>query len=365
MGQEDSASLSKTYENPCARKSHNLVNNNKIYIIAEAGVNHNGDLNLAMLLVDAAKIAGADCVKFQTFKAEDMVTASAPKAQYQLKVTDHKETQLQMLKKLELDFNAHLDLVEYCRNVEIDFLSTPYSVADIHFLEKIGVGSYKIASGQIVEPSFLRAVAKTGKRIFLSTGMVTLAQVDDAVRTILATGNDQLVLLQCTTNYPSRLQDANLLTIPTMAAAFGTLMGYSDHTQSDTACLVAIGLGARVIEKHLTLDRNLPGPDHAASATREEFSRLCQAIREAELVLGSGKKEPCKAEVANAPGMRRSLVASRLIRAGEIISEDMLTCKRPGTGIRPILMPEVVGCIATREIQADDIITWAVCGDRK
>lgn len=340
-------------------------NMNNVFIIAEAGVNHNGKLDLALQLVDAAKTAGADCVKFQTFKAKDIVTASATKAQYQLEVTDNNESQLQMLKKLELDFDAHLALIEYCRKVKIEFLSTPYSVADVTFLGKLGVDSYKVASGQLVEPAFLQAVAKTGKRIFLSTGMATLAEVDDAVRTIRATGNDQLVLLQCTTNYPSRLQDANLLTIPTMAAAFGTVMGYSDHTQSDTACLVAIGLGARVIEKHLTLDKCLPGPDHAASANPEEFKRLCMAIREAELTLGSQMKEPSEAEVINARGMRRSLVASRRIKVGEIIRENMLTCKRPGTGISPKLLFEVVGCRATRDIMIDELITWAVCGDRK
>jgi N-acetylneuraminate synthase/N,N'-diacetyllegionaminate synthase len=339
--------------------------NHKIHIIAEAGVNHNGNLNIAKELVEVAKNAGADCVKFQTFRAEDVVTASAPKAQYQLEVTDKNESQLQMLRKFEFGFDAHMELIELCRKVDIEFLSTPYSVAAIESLEELGVGSYKIASGQLVEPVFLQAVARTGKLIYLSTGMASLAEVDEAVRTIRATGNDQLILLQCTTNYPSRLQDANLLTIPTMAVAFGTVMGYSDHTQSNTACLVAIGLGARVIEKHLTLDRSLIGPDHASSATPEEFTRLCLAVREAELVLGSSSKEPCEAEVVNARGMRRSLVASRRIKEGDIIREDMLTCKRPGTGIRPDLLPEVVGCSATREIQMDEIITWAVCGDRQ
>jgi len=338
---------------------------NKIYIIAEAGVNHNGNVNMAKKLVEVAKMSGADCVKFQTFKAENIVTASAPKAKYQLDVTDKNETQLQMLKKLELGLDAYVELIEHCQKLDIDFLSTPYSITDIEFLEKLGVGSYKIASGQIIEPVFLRSVAYTGKLIYLSTGMATLAEVDEAVRTIRATGNDQLVLLQCTTNYPSRLQDANLLSIPTMATAFGTVMGYSDHTNSDTACLVAIGLGARVIEKHLTLDRNLPGPDHAASATPEEFKHLCLSVREAELTLGSGRKEPCEAEVENLVGMRRSLVADHLINAGEIIREDMLVCKRPGTGIKPNLLSEVVGCVATREIQADEIITWEVCGTRK
>lgn len=351
---------SELFQNCC----HGQIND-KIFIIAEAGVNHNGNLDLAKMLVDAAKSAGADCVKFQTFSAEEIVTASAPKAEYQLKITDKNESQLQMLKKLELDFDAHLELIKYCRKVGIDFLSTPYSFTDINLLEKLGVDSYKIASGQLVEPSFLQAVAVKDKPIYLSTGMATLAEVDVAVRTILATGNNQLVLLQCTTNYPSRLQDANLLTIPTMAAAFGTLMGYSDHTQSDTACLVAVGLGARVIEKHLTLDKAMSGPDHAASANPEEFTRLCLALREAELTLGSRRKEPCKAEIANARGMRRSLVASRQIKAGEVFCEDMLTCKRPGTGIRPDLLSEVVGCLAKREVQKDEMISWAVCGDRQ
>jgi len=339
--------------------------NERIYIIAEAGVNHNGDVNLAKRLVETAKMSGADCVKFQTFKAEDVVTVTAPKARYQLDVTDKNESQFQMLKKLELAYDDHLELIRYCNNIGIDFLSTPYSVSDISFLEKLGVDSYKIASGQLVEPTFLQAVAKTGKRIFLSTGMATLAEVDDAVRVIRAENSNQLILLQCTTNYPSRLQDANLLTIPTMSAAFKTIIGYSDHTQSDTACLVAIGLGARVIEKHLTLDKNMPGPDHSASATPEEFKHLCTAIRDAELTLGSGIKEPCEAEIQNLRGMRRSLVASRQIKCGEIIRDDMLTCKRPGTGIRPDLLQELVGCHATRDVQPDELITWAVCGDRQ
>jgi N,N'-diacetyllegionaminate synthase len=338
---------------------------NKIYIIAEAGVNHNGNLNFAKKLVDAAKNAGADCVKFQTFTAEDCVTEYAPKANYQLVVTDRRESQLQMLKKLELDAEAHLELIEYCRKVGIEFLSTPYSIADINFLEKIGVSSYKIASGQLVEPAFLRAVAETGKLIYLSTGMATLAEVDEAVRTIRATGNGQLVLLQCTTNYPSRLQDANLLTIPTMAAAFRTVMGYSDHTQSDTACLVAIGLGARVIEKHLTLDKTMTGPDHTSSADPDEFTRLVRCIHEAEMTLGICQKEPSSIEIENAKGMRRSIVALRPVKAGEVFNTDMLICKRPGTGIKPALLTELLGCVATCDISKDELITWAMCGARQ
>ncbi|ACD97110.1 N-acetylneuraminate synthase [Trichlorobacter lovleyi] len=338
---------------------------NNIYLIAEAGVNHNGSMQLAKKLVEAAKQAGADCVKFQTFQAENVVTRTAPKAKYQLAVTDKQESQLEMLKKLELSFEDHKELMDYCRRLEIDFLSTPYGFSDIASLEELGVASYKIASGQIVEPSFLHAVAATGKPIYLSTGMATLAEVATAVEAIRNAGNHQLVLLQCTTNYPSRIQDANLLTIPVMKAAFGTEVGYSDHTQSDTACLVAIGLGARVIEKHLTLDKSLPGPDHAASATPVEFQRLCCAIRDAEESLGSGVKEPCEAEVLNAVNMRRSLVAARHIKAGEVFELGMLAFKRPGRGIRPALLSEILGCVATNDIEQDTMITWTMCGERR
>ena len=345
---------------PC----YDFANRDKIYIIAEAGVNHNGDINLAKKLIDAAKSARADCVKFQTFKAERIVTASAPKADYQLKVTDRNESQLQMLKRLELDLDAYRELIAYCRQLDIEFLSTPYGLEDIAFLETLGVTAYKVASGQIVEPQFLRAVAATGKPVYLSTGMATLAEVDEAVRVIRDAGNHKIVLFQCTTNYPARPEDANLRTIATMAAAFGTVMGYSDHTQSDTACLVSIGLGASVIEKHLTLDKNLAGPDHAASADPAEFARLVAAIREAEGTLGSGRKEPCLVERQNAPGMRRSVVASRAIEAGEPFQESMFTCKRPGTGIRPALLPQLLGYRASRRIEADELVTWSMCGEK-
>jgi N-acetylneuraminate synthase/N,N'-diacetyllegionaminate synthase len=335
----------------------------RIYVIAEAGVNHNGDLALAKELVEEAKAAGADCVKFQTFRAERIVTATAPKACYQLEVTSREESQLQMLKRLELSLDAHRELLTYCQKLQIDFLSTPYSLEDIEFLEGVGVLAYKVASGQIVEPDFLQAVARQGKPIYLSTGMATLAEVDDAVRTIRMTGNDQITLFQCTTNYPSSVEDANLFAIPTMAVACGCPVGYSDHTQTDTACLVAIGLGARVIEKHLTLDKGMAGPDHSASAEPAEFRRLVAAIREAEKALGSRRKEPCAAEVVNARGMRRSIVAARQIKAGELFSRELLAFKRPGTGIRPALLQELLGCRAHRDIAADEMITWSMCGE--
>lgn len=344
---------------------HKVGEGQSVFIIAEAGVNHNGDLNLARRMIVSAKEAGADCVKFQTFKAESVVTASAPKARYQLEVTDKNESQLQMLKKLELSFEAYKKLFKCCKEVDIEFLSTPYSFEDIRLLEELGVGAYKIASGQLVEPAFLSAVAKTGKPIFLSTGMGTLAEVDEALRTMRSAGNGDIVLLQCTTNYPSRLEDSNLRAIQTMAAAFGTIMGYSDHTQSDTACLVAIGLGARVIEKHLTLDKNMPGPDHTSSANPAEFAILVKEIREAERALGSGRKEPSQIEIINAQGMRRSIVAACKIHKGEAFTEGMLTFKRPGKGIRPALLHELIGSLAVHDIEADEPITWEMCGEKK
>lgn len=342
-----------------------ILTENKVYVIAEAGVNHNGETELARQLIRAAKDAGADCVKFQTFSAEKLVTTNAQKASYQLKVTDPRESQLQMLKKLELDPAAYGALIEYCHELNIDFLSTPYNEEDITFLESLDVKAFKIASGQIVEPAFLATVARTGRPVFLSTGMATLAEVDDAVRCLRKSGSGEIILLQCTTNYPSHPEDANLRTIPVMAAAFNTIVGYSDHTSSDTACLVAIGLGARVIEKHLTLDRTMPGPDHSSSAEPGEFRRLVGMIREAELTLGNGQKEPCIAEIENSRGMRRSIVARRQIAAGEVFSEEMLAYKRPGTGIRPALLTEILGCTATCNIEADELITWSMCGRRQ
>ena len=327
-----------------------------IYIIAEAGVNHNGNIDLAKELIKCARKAGADCVKFQTFKAVQVATATAPKASYQLEVTDREESQLEMLRKLELDFDDHRELISFCKQTGIDFLSTPYSIDDVAFLEELGVETYKVASGQIIEPSFLQAIARTGKPMIVSTGMATLSEVRDAVKAIREVGNEKIVLLQCTTNYPSRSEDANLRTIQTMAAEFHTMVGYSDHTRTDTACLVAVGLGARVIEKHLTLDRNLHGPDHSASADPEEFTRLVSLIREAELTLGTGIKTPCTAEIENARGMRRSVVAGRDIKSGETIFESMLCVKRPGTGIKPARIPELTGKKAARDIPVETLI---------
>lgn len=328
------------------------------FVIAEAGVNHNGDVALAKELIRSAKQAGADCVKFQTFKAERVVTATAPKADYQLKTTNPKESQIEMLRKLELDANAYYDLVRLAQEEGIALMSTPYNEEDVDFLDELGVVAFKMASIHLFEPSFLRYTARKGKPLILSTGMATLADVDIAVRAIRETGNEQFVILQCTTNYPSRLEDANIRAMCTMRDALGALVGYSDHTQTHTACLTAVALGAVVIEKHFTLDKTMPGPDHSSSADPSEFSELVQLIREVERVLGSPIKAPTDLEKKNALGMRRSIVARRAIEQGEVITEAMLTFKRPASGLRPSLLNDIVGRKARRHIAEGALLSW-------
>ena len=335
-----------------------------VFIIAEAGVNHNGDVALAKRLILAAKNAEATCVKFQTFKAERVVMAEAPKARYQLGTTDPRESQLAMFRKLELEMSFYESLIDLCRQNDIVFMSTPYNNEDVDFLDEIGAPAFKLASIHIVEPTFLQYVAEKGKPMIISTGMATLAEVDEAVRAVRETGNEQFVLLQCTTNYPSRAEDANLRTIQTMANAFEVLVGYSDHTQTDTACIASVALGACVIEKHFTLDKSLPGPDQSTSADPDEFHRLVLKIRETEKVLGSSIKKPTEVEQENMVGMRRSIVAKATISPGQIITPEMLTFKRPATGLRPTLADEIVGQIALYTIPAGEMITWKMIGNK-
>lgn len=325
---------------------------NPCFVIAEAGVNHNGDPALALELVRAVKRTGADCIKFQTFSAERVAMSDAPKANYQHRTTPSNESQLQMLKALELPASAYPSLLAACEEEDILFLSTPYNEEDADMLDALGVSAFKIASLSIVEPLFLRHVAKKGKPIILSSGMATMEEVEAAMKEIRDAGNDQIVLLQCTTDYPAQPSDVNLRAMQTMGKRCATLIGYSDHTQTDTACIVSIALGARVIEKHFTLDKTLPGPDHTSSADPQEFTRLVSCIREAESELGTGEKVPCEAEVRNTPGMRRSIVAKNLIPKGTVLTADMLTWKRPGTGILPSQYDKVVGTTAREDIPA-------------
>ena len=263
-------------------------------------------ISLAKDLISAAKLAGADCVKFQTFKAERVVQSSAPKAAYQNLVTNPNESQLAMLKRLELRENHYLQLIDHCKNNEILFTSTPYNEEDIEFLQSLDVPILKAASIHIAEPRFLQRMAETGIPLVISTGMATWDEIDEAVKAISATGNNNFVLLQCTTNYPSLVEDTNLNAISTMKSRYKCPVGYSDHTQSHTACIASVSLGVKVIEKHLTIDTSLEGPDHSTSETPERFKQLVDYIREAELSLGSSDKFPSAAELANMRGMRRS-----------------------------------------------------------
>jgi N,N'-diacetyllegionaminate synthase len=343
--------------------NHKISRKSPVFIIAEVGVNHNGDVNLATKMIKEAARCGADCVKFQTFKAERVALRDAPKAEYQLKVTDSKESQIDMLRSLELPFDDYKKIIDCCHQEGVVFMSTPYNVEDVDYLDELGVSAYKLASIHAVEPWFARYTAKKGKPIILSTGMATLAELDETVRAIHEVGNKDLVLLQCTTNYPSRLVDTNLRAMQTMTESYDVLVGYSDHTQNDVASIVSIGLGATVIEKHFTIDKSLSGPDQSTSADAEEFSTLVQKIRSAELVLGSSLKEPCDIEKKNSVGMRRSIVSKRDIKKGTVITEDMLTFKRPLTGLSPIYMDRLLGKEAKENISKDSFIEWAHIGE--
>lgn len=326
------------------------------FIIAEIGVNHNGDMELAKKMITAAKKAGADCAKFQTFKAKEVVTQDAPKADYQLETTDVGESQAKMLEALELESTDWKELKALCDELGIAFLSTPYNLADADLLAGIGVDGFKIASGQAVEPFFLDHVARQGKPVFLSTGMCTMAEVDEAVRTIREAGNEEIVVLQCTTNYPSRIQDANLRAMKTMQKAFGLPVGYSDHTRGTTTTIAAVSLGACVVERHFTLDKSLPGPDHSSSMEPDEFAEMVCAVRDTEASLGDGRKEPSEAEKRNIQGMRRSLVATRDLPEGTIITADDLSAKRPATGLKPMFFEHLVGKRTRKHIEKDEFV---------
>lgn len=337
--------------------SAKIGNKAPCYIIAEAGVNHNGSIDLALELVRKAKQAGVDCIKFQTFKAEDVATKGAPKANYQLKVTDPAESQFNMLKKLELDKKVYTEIINLCQMVGIQFMSTPYGFDDAKFLNELGVDAFKIASGQIVELPFLDYVAKFNKPIILSTGMATLGEVYNAVNVVRKAGNDQLVVLQCTTNYPSSIEDANINTMVGMRNALDVLVGYSDHVQNNYALFAAVALGAVVVEKHFTLDKNLPGPDHSSSLNPEELAIMVEGVRNIEKSLGSWVKQPTATEVQNISGMRRSIVAKTDLEEGHIITEKDITFKRPATGLPPDMLYKLIGKKLAKAVKSDTLLT--------
>lgn len=332
------------------------------FVIAEAGVNHNGDVGMALDLVRAAKRAGADCIKFQTFTAERVITPAAPKARYQLRNTSADESQFAMLQALELPTDAYEPLLALCADLDIVFMSTPYSMEDVSFLAALGVDAIKLASIHAAEPAFLAAAARKGRPLILSTGMATMSEVGRAVDAMRGAGLDEFVLLQCTTDYPARLADANLKAMATMRDAFQAMIGYSDHTEGDTAPIAAVALGAQVIEKHFTLDRRLPGPDQSTSLEPDGFARLVSRIRETEVVLGDGLKRPSASEAENSVAMRRSIAAARDLKAGATLTLEDLANLRPASGIPPALIDEVVGRIVMRDIARGALLDWADLG---
>ncbi len=327
-------------------------------IIAEAGVNHDGDLGTARGLVDAAVAAGADAVKFQSFKAENLATAGAPKAAYQLEGTDPSESQRDMLRRLELGESQHRDLAAYCRERGILFLSSPFDEDSADMLARLNVPAFKIPSGELSNPGLLEHVARLHKPIILSTGMATLDEVKLAVNTLCEAGAKALVLLHCVSNYPAHATDANLRAMATMAEVFDIPVGFSDHTLGTEVSFAAVALGACVIEKHLTLGRGRAGPDHAASLEPDEFASLVQGIRTVESALGHGRKEPAATEASIAAVARRSLVAAMEIPTGTRLTDEMIVVRRPGTGVSPTLRASVVGRTARRGISAGAVITF-------
>ena len=328
-------------------------------IIAEAGVNHNGSLELARRLVDAAANAGVDYVKFQTFKAENLVTKSAKQAEYQKKnIGDGNGSQYQMLKNLELSHADHDVLIEYCEQKGVRFFSTAFDLESIDYLASLDLPLWKIPSGEITNYPYLRKIALQGKPVVLSTGMCDVADIRNALDILIKFGltKGQITILHCNTEYPTPFEDVNLRAMRTINEEFGVKVGYSDHTQGIEVPIAAVALGAEVIEKHFTLDRNLPGPDHKASLEPDELKAMVSAIRNIEQAMGDGEKKVTVSEGKNIAIARKSIVAACPIKKGEILFEENLTVKRPGTGISPMRWEEIVGTIATRDYNEDELI---------
>ncbi|MGE4506739.1 MAG: N-acetylneuraminate synthase [Desulfovibrionaceae bacterium] len=353
----------------------------RVFVIAEAGVNHNGDLEMARRLVRQAARAGADAVKFQTFKAQAIASASAAKADYQLRTTDAGQSQLDMLRALELSAEAHRELMALCRELGLEFLSTPFDLESLDLLVSLGVSRLKLPSGELTNAPLLLAAARSGLPLLVSTGMARLGEVEDALG-VLAFGMlgrkdppglaafraayadplaqavlaARVTLLHCTTEYPAPFEDVNLAVLATMRQAFGLACGYSDHTEGLAVSLAAVALGACVLEKHFTLDRDLPGPDHKASIEPEELVDLVRQVRQVEAALGSAPKRPAPSEAANALVARKSLVAARPVAPGEAFTPENLAVKRPGSGISPMEYFDRLGRTAQRAYEADELI---------
>jgi N,N'-diacetyllegionaminate synthase len=333
---------------------------NDVFIIAEAGVNHNGSLERAKEMVAAAARAGVNAVKFQTFRAETLVTSTAAKAGYQAQTTGASESQYQMLKKLELSAADFRELKSCCENHPVQFLSTPFDLDSIDYLQSVGIELWKIPSGEITNLLYLRKIGSLGQEIILSTGMCDLDEIAEALAVLekAGTNRSQITLLHCNTEYPTPMYDVNLQAMQTLRDAFPKLkgVGYSDHTLGIEVSIAAVAMGATVIERHFTLDRNLPGPDHKASLEPDELAAMVQAIRNIETALGDGVKKPTRSELKNRPIARKSIVAATEISTGEVFADKNLTVKRPGTGISPMRWDELVGQTAKRDYGKDELI---------
>lgn len=328
------------------------------FIIAEAGVNHNGDVRLAERLVEVAADAGADAIKFQTFRTNRLLTRQAPKAEYQLVGTPHAESQMEMLSRLELSPEAHVHLWDYAADKGVTFLSTPFDEESADFLDRLGVGLFKIASGELTNLPFLEYVGRKGKPLIVSTGMAFLKEVEEAVRVLGKAGCESLVLLHCTSQYPTDPGDCNLRAMVTLREVFNLPVGYSDHTAGVTMAGAAVALGAVALEKHITLDKNMLGPDHRASLEPDELKRLVEAVRDVERGLGDGMKMPVDAEMNTRSVVRRSLVAALDLPAGTILEKRHLAAKRPGAGIAPAEAEHFLGRRLVRSLSVDELIQW-------
>lgn len=330
----------------------------KVFIIAEAGVNHNGSIELAKKLIDVAVESGVDAVKFQTFKAENLVSKNAQKADYQKQTTDKAESQFDMVKKLELDLNTHKELISYCKTKNIMFLSTPFDHDSIELLNDLGLEFFKIPSGEITNLPYLRHIGKICTKVILSTGMADIGEIEDALDILIEAGTkkENIAILHANTEYPTPMEDVNLKAMVTIGKTFDVSYGYSDHTLGIEVPTAAVALGACCIEKHFTLDKTMEGPDHKASLEPDELKAMVKAIRNIEQALGSGVKKPSKSELKNKPIARKSIVAKTDIKKGEILSENNIAVKRPANGISPMRWDEIVGNIAQKDYKEDELI---------
>ena len=330
----------------------------RVFIIAEAGVNHNGSIQLAKKLIDKAVFSGADAVKFQTFKAKNVVSKSAPKADYQKQTTNSRESQFDMIKRLELDERAHKELIAYCKEVNIMFLSTPFDLDSVDLLNELGLQMFKIPSGEITNLPYLRHIGSLNKKVILSTGMSDLKEIGDAIKILTNAGTlkENITVLHANTMYPTPMEDVNLRAMQTIQNKFDVAVGYSDHTLGIEVDIAAVAMGATIIEKHFTIDKTMDGPDHKSSIDPEELNAMVSSIRNIEKALGSSIKKPRKSEEPNITSTRKSIVARKSIKKGELFTEKNITIKRPGIGISPMKWDTILGKVAERDYQIDDLL---------